>query len=204
MRVLSAEFAGSATGPRGFPKGSLPELAFAGRSNVGKSSLINSLLGRRGLAKTSSTPGKTRCLNFFLINRAFFFVDLPGYGYAGVPLPVRARWRAIVEGYLSKRRQLRGVVLLLDIRRGVTEGDERLIAWLSKERLPFLPVATKADKLKGGRRREALLSMEKALAAIPGPSSGSISPLPFSALKGTGRPELWKNIEGLLFRRSQG
>ncbi len=198
MRILSAEFVGSATAPQGFPKGSIPELAFAGRSNVGKSSLINSLLGRKGLARTSSAPGKTQCLNFFLVNDAFLFVDLPGYGYAGVPLSVRGRWRGMVEGYLKNRPQLRGLVLLLDIRRGITEGDEMLISWLSREEIPFLPVATKADKLKSGKRKEALLSMEKALAAIPGLSSGAPSLLPFSALKGFGRRELWREIEGVL------
>ncbi|MFQ5693763.1 MAG: ribosome biogenesis GTP-binding protein YihA/YsxC, partial [Nitrospinota bacterium] len=150
MKVSAAEFETSAVHPADYPPGPEPEVAFAGRSNVGKSSMMNALLGRRGLVKTSSTPGKTQTLNFFRVRagkRRFRFVDLPGYGYAKVPERVRQNWGKMIEAYLEGRAQLRGVVVILDIRRGVMEMDRQLVEWLAAKGIETLVVLTKADKL---------------------------------------------------------
>src|SRR5512136_2677328 len=142
MKILSAEFVTSAAGPKQFPVDSRPQIAFAGRSNVGKSSLINALLNRKSLVKTSATPGKTQLINFFLINNEFYCADLPGYGYAKAPREVVDAWAPLIEGYLKETPQVRVVVVLLDIRRQPDERDGRLIEWLRHYDVPAIFVLT--------------------------------------------------------------
>jgi GTP-binding protein len=164
MKILSAEFVISATVPRQFPPDNKPQIAFAGRSNVGKSSIINSLLHRKKLVKTSATPGKTQLINFFIINGQFYFVDLPGYGYARVPQAVTDTWAPMIEGYLKNSPDLRAVVVLLDVRREPDERDIRLLDWLRQYDIPAICVLTKADKLSRQEseraRRNVMESLE--------------------------------------------
>jgi len=169
--------------PGGGPPPGLPEVAIAGRSNVGKSSLINTLLGRRGLARTSATPGRTRQLNFFLVNDAFVLVDLPGYGFALGPEMERRAWGPLVETYLVGRPTLRGVLLVVDARRGLEGEEEDLLAYLAALPRPATVVATKLDKLARNAARTAL-------AAIGGP----VPVVGFSARTGDGRDELWRVV----------
>jgi GTP-binding protein len=147
LRILSAELVASASQLSQFPQEIRPEVAFIGRSNVGKSSLINSLLSQRRLAYTSSTPGRTQQINFFLINQSFFFVDLPGYGYAKISKALRESWKKLIEGYLKGRKQLAITVLIVDSRIGPTQQDLQKLHWLQQNSLPFFIVSTKADKL---------------------------------------------------------
>jgi GTP-binding protein len=192
MNVQSAEFVTSAVKPVQYPPAGLPEIAFAGRSNVGKSSLINSLLGRRNLVKTSSKPGRTQTINFFLINDSFYFVDLPGYGYAKVPMEVRKNWGPMVEQYLKTRQELCAAVVILDIRRKPNQADHDLLAWLTHHSIPQIVVLTKADKLKRNKQAQQL-------AMIAGDLSKDLSSLiPFSAATALGKRELWAAIEGCL------
>ena len=159
MANHKAEFILSATSPSHFPDTSFPEIAFAGRSNVGKSSLLNKLLRRKNLAKTSSTPGKTRQINFFRVDDRFQLVDLPGYGYAKVSKTEREAWRELIEIYLMERSQLRLVISLIDVRHEPTRLDQDLLDWLESIQQPYAVVLTKADKVKAGllARREAEL-----------------------------------------------
>lgn len=152
MKIISAAFETSAAKPGQYPEAVLPEIAFAGRSNVGKSSLINTLLNRRHLVKTSSTPGKTRLINFFVINDAFYFVDLPGYGYARVSQKERKKWGPMVEAYLSSRPTLRAVILLQDIRRMPESEEIQLLEFLEHLHLPVLVILTKADKFSKNKQ----------------------------------------------------
>src|SRR5690349_12492856 len=146
-RRAEARFLGAAATPGGGPPADLPEVAIAGRSNVGKSSLINALLGRRGLARTSRTPGRTRQLNFFLVNDAFVLVDLPGYGFAVGPDAERMAWGPLVETYLRERPTLRGVLLVVDARRGIEAEEAQVLHYVAALALPAAVVATKLDKL---------------------------------------------------------
>ena len=189
MKILSAEFVLSAKEPRHYPPALLPEIAFAGRSNVGKSSLINTLVKRKGLARTSNTPGRTQEINFFAVNDRFAFIDLPGYGYAKVPEKIRSHWGPMIETYLSQRETLRLVVLILDIRRDPSEEDRQLIGWLQYYRLPFLIVLTKIDKVSRGQRAERQRRITEALELPP-----ALSLLPFSAKTGEGKDLLWREI----------
>ena len=191
MRVHEARFLAGASDPRQLPKHELPEIAFAGRSNVGKSSLLNRLAGRHALARVSKTPGRTQQLNFFDLNGEMVFVDLPGYGFAKVPEAVRVQWQSLVEGYLSQRRQLRGVVLIVDVRRGVEEDDALLIAYLFSFAIPVVLAATKIDKLARGERQTRL----RQLALQPLRGVGALVGL--SSTTGEGIPELWREIERL-------
>lgn len=193
MKITSAEYVISAASPGQFPEDNLPELALVGRSNVGKSSLINRLAGRRALARTSSTPGKTRLLNFYRINQVWYWVDLPGYGYARVPKTMRREWGALIEGYLKKREQLRGVVQLIDLRHPPTENDIQMHEWLKHQGLPIIVVATKADKIARGRWPQHLKIIREVLGL--GPEELLI---PFSSEKGDGVEELGSLIEQLL------
>src|SRR5438874_12435894 len=154
MKITSAEFLKSAFDEVDWPRDSIPEIAFLGRSNVGKSSLLNSLLGVRGLARTSSTPGRTQSVNFFLINDSFRFVDLPGYGYARAPKAVKAQWSAAAETYLAKREQLVLSIHIVDSRHEPSKQDLQLHEWLVHHRKPHLIVATKSDKLSKNQLRQ--------------------------------------------------
>jgi GTP-binding protein len=148
LEIKTAEFVKSAVKSAHYPPEDFPEMAFAGRSNVGKSSLINCLLKRKKLVRTSQTPGRTQTINFFIINGQFYFVDLPGYGYAKVSASVRAQWRPMMEGYLKNRQTLRGVVHILDSRHTPTPDDIQFWRWLNHQGIPSIPVLTKIDKLK--------------------------------------------------------
>jgi GTP-binding protein len=192
MIIKSAEFIKSAVKPETYPKPELPEIAFAGRSNVGKSSLINVLVSRKRLVKTSATPGRTQLLNFFRINDRICFVDLPGYGYAKVPEPVRRRWGPMVEAYLSRRRCLKGVVLILDIRRTPKAEEFDLLQWLAQHRIPAIITLTKSDKLSKHRRQ---LQRQRAAEALALPEKEI--PL-FSAKTRAGRDALWARIGALV------
>lgn len=189
MKIVSAEFVKSAVHERDFPKEKFPEMAFVGRSNVGKSSLINTLIGRKGLAKTSSTPGRTRLVNFFRINHKLTFVDLPGYGYAKVAASLREEWGPMIEGYLEKRDNLKGVVLIMDIRRPPEVEEEMLIEFLSSLEIPVVFALTKVDKLSGNERARQLKLFKKGLDGIA---------IPFSATTGEGKDELWSAIRELV------
>ncbi len=192
VRIQSAEFLKSATRPSHYPEDRFPEVAFVGRSNVGKSSLINRLVLRSRFARTSNTPGRTQLINFFLINGRYTFVDLPGYGFARVPDAVRRSWRPMVERYLRERRSLRLVVLLMDIRRDPLEEDLDLLAWLHELAIPVLPVLTKVDKLSKNQVRTREKKIRDALMLPGGPA-----PVLFSARTGQGRESIWAVIEGL-------
>jgi GTP-binding protein len=189
MKIISAEFVKSAIHERDFPKEKFPEMAFVGRSNVGKSSLINTLIGRKGLAKTSSTPGRTRLVNFFRINHKLTFVDLPGYGYAKVAASLRDEWGPMIEGYLEKRDNLKGVVLIMDIRRPPEMEEEMLIEFLSSLEIPVVVALTKVDKLSGNERARQLKLFKIGLNGIA---------IPFSATTGEGKDELWSAIRELV------
>ena len=194
MKITSAEFVKSAVNEGGWPPAGVPEVAFLGRSNVGKSSLINSLLGVRSLARTSRTPGRTRVLNFFLINKRFHFVDLPGYGYARVPEAVRSAWGEIVTNYLAKRSALVLSIHLVDSRHEPTKLDQQLNEWLRHQDKPFLTVATKADKLSQNELRRSIERTQKAFSA---PEAGG-EVIPYSAVTGRGRDRVWRAIEEAL------
>ncbi len=193
MKILNAEFIASATEPSQFPAGGLPEVAFAGRSNVGKSSLLNALLGRKSLARVSRTPGRTRLLNFFRVvlsdkhGAEFVFVDLPGYGYAKVAKAVQEQWGPLIEGYLAARSALRGVVLLSDVRRGEQE-EINLARWVQEQGLGLIAVATKIDKLPRGQRVQGIRDLE-ALLDVP--------VIGCSAETGEGMDAVWKAIRAL-------
>ncbi len=181
----------SAGQPRQIPSDPIPQVAFSGRSNVGKSSLINSLLGRKSLARVSSAPGKTITINFYEVDKKLFLVDLPGYGFAKRTLEDKKQWSALTDGYFTSNRnidRLGLVIQLVDSRIGPTKDDEMMLEYLSAAELPFVVVATKTDKLNATERKKNL----EAIAAHP--LVGGAPVIPFSALKGEGKEELWKTI----------
>ena len=192
MKIKTAEFVKSAVKPADYPELDLPEIAFVGRSNVGKSSLINRLLNRRSLAKTSSTPGKTRLINYFLINGDTVFVDLPGYGYAKVSKTERAALGKMVEKYLSTSQDLKMVAVLQDIRREQTDMDRLMIELIRHHGIPVLLIYTKADKFSNNQRIQRLKKL--------GPSSTPIDfgPIPFSSSTGAGREKVWELINEVI------
>lgn len=187
MKIKSASFVKSATSPEHYPHDDRPEIAFMGRSNVGKSSLINSMLGTRGLARTSSTPGRTQLINFFLVNDAFYFVDLPGYGYARVPVDVKREWGPMVEKYLATRPNLVLSILITDSRHEPTKLDLLMREWLSARGKPFIIVATKADKLTNNQLRANL----RRASAVLGKDSEIVA---YSAVTRSGADRIWKII----------
>ncbi len=190
MRIQTAAFLLSAGRPDQFPRATWPEIAFAGRSNVGKSSMINRLLSRRNLAHTSVTPGRTQTINFYQVNDQFFFVDLPGYGYAKVSRERKDAWWHLVESYLTRRAQLRGVVHILDARHAPTLRDRELHAFLHATAVPFLVVLTKTDKVPRGGWGAAQAMAASSL-GLPSPDTV----LFFSAETGEGASEVWRAIE---------
>ncbi|MBA2733257.1 MAG: YihA family ribosome biogenesis GTP-binding protein [Acidobacteria bacterium] len=187
MKVVSAEFIKSAFEESDWPRDERPEIAFLGRSNVGKSSLINSLLGVKGLARTSSTPGRTQSLNFFLINNRFRFVDLPGYGYARVPKLIRATWGEMATNYLAKRNQLMLSIQIVDSRHEPTTLDLQLNEWLAAHAKPRIVVATKSDKLSNNELRINFEQVKRSLNAE--------QVVAYSATTKRGREDVWRAIE---------
>ncbi|MBU1169279.1 MAG: ribosome biogenesis GTP-binding protein YihA/YsxC [Proteobacteria bacterium] len=167
MIISSSEFVKSAVKPSHYPEEVLPEVAFVGRSNVGKSSLINTLLNRKRLVKTSSTPGRTQLINFFNINKTFSFVDLPGYGYAKVPKSVVKSWGEMIETYLSTRKTLKGVVMLMDIRRDPGKDEQDLVNWFRHHAIPTIFVLTKADKFSNQKKKVHHETCAEALGLSP-------------------------------------
>ena len=189
MKIISAEFVTSAASPTQYPRQRLPEVAFAGRSNVGKSSLINTLVHRKNLVKTSGTPGKTRTLNFFVVNGRFSFVDFPGYGYARVPREMQASWRPMVEAYMKHQDMLRAVVHIIDFRHSPSELDWQLRAWLLNKQVTVLTVATKTDKVKRNQRAAHEREIRRGLAL---PDDEPL--LLFSSHNHEGRLRLWQRL----------
>ncbi|HUP04331.1 MAG TPA: ribosome biogenesis GTP-binding protein YihA/YsxC [Bryobacteraceae bacterium] len=181
---MEIEFVVSAGTPEAFPSSRLPEVALLGRSNVGKSSLINTLSGRKGLAFTSNTPGRTQTINFYCVDGAFYFVDVPGYGYARVPARVKLEWKALVERYLEGSPALKLACLILDARRGWTQNDLDLKRWLEARGRRFVVVATKFDKLNQSEQQRCLRAIREE----------GVEPLPFSAVTGRGAREIWQAI----------
>lgn len=191
MRVVTCEFLAGVAEPRDFPPSTLPEVVFLGRSNVGKSSLINALLGRRGLARTSSTPGRTRQVNFYRVNGAFLFVDLPGYGFARVAKAVRDGWKDLVETALERPSPGRLAVLIVDARHPPSPLDREMRAWLEDRGMPFVIAATKSDKLS---RNELNKSLKTHLTELHRPDLL----IPCSAETREGIPRIWAAIDGML------
>ena len=189
MKVKSASYIGSAVKKEQYPSEGKPEVAFVGRSNVGKSSLINTLVNRRGLVKTSGKPGKTRMINFFDVNGELNMVDLPGYGYAAVSKSMKEEWARLIEGYLKERQELQLVVQLIDIRHEPTVLDVQMYSWLQSSGVSYLLVATKADKIAKGKRMNHLTSIRKKL-ALP----SDLKVISFSSVSGEGKAEIWKVI----------
>ena len=193
MKITTLEFIKSVENFDHIPKDNLKEIAFAGRSNVGKSSLINCLLNRKNIARTSSTPGKTRQLNYFKINQKIYFVDLPGYGFAKAPKTERVQWRRLIENFLTQSPNLKGVVSIIDSRIGPTKLDLQLLEWLKNFNIPIILVGTKSDKLS----KSALLNQVRRY-------SNQLNDfklkqiIPFSVINGAGKKEVWREITTLL------
>lgn len=190
MKITSAEFIKSAYNQSHWTNDGRPEISFLGRSNVGKSSLINSLLSRKGLARTSNTPGRTQCINFFLINESFYFVDLPGYGYAKVSKMMRADWGKMAEEYLAKRNELMLSIQLVDSRHSPTSLDKQLHEWLVFHNQKHLIVATKADKLSKNQLKKSMEEMAKVF------HESKI--IPHSSISGKGKESIWQEIQNAL------
>ena len=186
MKISSARFVKSAKRPDDFPHDRLPEIAFCGRSNIGKSSLLNALTNSRGLARTSSTPGRTQTINFFLVDERMYFVDLPGYGYARVSKEIRSHWGEMIEGYLAGRKELKLAILLVDCRIPPTESDKLLKEWLDHHHIPNAIVLTKADKLSKNKLSVALRKSAELLRTK--------ETIAFSALTGFGKDQILARI----------
>jgi GTP-binding protein len=192
MIITSAQFVKSAVIPSQYPPPDLPEIAFSGRSNVGKSSLINTLVNRKHLVKTSSTPGRTQLINFFVVNNAFSFVDLPGFGYAKVPVAVRKSWGPMIETYLSTRKTLKGIVIIMDIRRIPGMQELNYIEWLRYHHIPGILVLTKSDKLSKNKQTAQRKAVADAL-GVP-----KEEPILFSTKSRMGKDDVWEVIEQLI------
>jgi len=191
--IRSLEFIGPMATPTGWrPEPKWPEVAFAGRSNVGKSSLLNRLVRRKRFARVSNTPGRTREVNFFLVNGQFVLVDLPGYGYARISKERRAEWKPLIEGYLRSSKELRGIVQLLDVRHDPTEDDRQMLAFLASVGVPTLFALTKVDKLTANQRKARIPALLETL------ETSEDQVIPFSAVTGEGRDELAEAVVALV------
>ena len=188
---VKARFVISASKPSEFPREDLPEIAVVGRSNVGKSSLINALTGQAGLARTSRTPGRTRLVNWFEVDGKFHLVDLPGYGYAEVSRDMRESWRPLIESYLSDRKTLAGVLLLIDVRRGAQDEELDFVPWLEAKEIPIVVALTKSDKLPKNKRMLEVAKAKKSLGL-------KRDPFPVSAQDSEGIDELWRGVAKLV------
>jgi GTP-binding protein len=192
MKIISAEFLTGAVRPGQYPASQLPEFAFAGRSNVGKSSLIRSLLNRKKLVRTSGTPGKTREINFFRINGELSFADLPGYGFARVSAKLQDQWKIMIEDYLLTRKNLQAVIFIVDARREPTKLDIELKSWLDTEGVRYIIAATKSDKLSQSERRKHSDKIRSVF--VNGMATGFVL---YSSKDNVGRKELWSEISKL-------
>lgn len=190
MKINSAEFIISAVRPEQYPNTGYPEIALAGRSNVGKSSFINRLINRKNLVRTSSKPGKTQTLNYYLINDQFYFVDVPGYGYAQVSKQERAKWGEMLETYFGMREPLEAVVLIVDSRHKPSEDDQQMVEFIAYLNLPLIVVATKLDKVSKGKRQKAMQQVENTL-----PAYDQMTIIPFSAETGENKDKAWNAIK---------
>lgn len=189
MKIRHAEITMSAVNKSQYPTDGIPEIALVGRSNVGKSSTVNTLLNRRNFARTSQTPGKTRTINFYLINKEFFFVDLPGYGYAKIAKSEKEKWGVIMERYLQERDELCAIFLLVDIRHEPTNDDVMMYEWIKHFGYNCVVIATKADKISRGQYQKHMNIIRKKLQMDPNEKI-----LPISSLKKTGVEEIWNEI----------
>lgn len=194
MKIISAEFINSIYDLRTLPKSVLSEFVFVGRSNVGKSSLINKICNKKNLAKIGSVPGKTRQLNYFLINEEFYLVDLPGYGYAKVPEQIRAGWRKLVEEYISERQNVNMVFVLIDARHEPTYLDELMVSWLEYYEIPYTIVLTKADKISKNKMDKQIYRSSK----IVNNDDLCRDYIPFSIITGEGKNEILHLIQDAL------
>jgi GTP-binding protein len=199
MKVNHAEFIISAVGPSQYPQDALPEIALAGRSNVGKSSLINRMIGRKNLARTSSQPGKTQTLNYYLINQDLYFVDLPGYGYAKVSKTKREQWGKFIENYILNRETLKLILLLVDLRHPPSKDDQAMYEWLVHSEVPVFVIATKADKIPKSRWQKHMKIVKETL----GMPKGGGGLMMFSSELGLGKDELWDVLEQAIGYASQ-
>jgi GTP-binding protein len=190
VKISSARFVKSATRPAEFPRDQRPEIAFCGRSNIGKSSLLNTLTKAHGLARTSSSPGRTQTINFFLIDERFYFVDLPGYGYAKVPKAIKESMGAMIEDYLQDRNQLKLALMLVDSRMAPAESDMTMKHWLDHQRIPNAVVLTKTDKISRNQLNQALRTSAQTL--------NTKEIIPFSAVTGSGRDLVLTRIEAAI------
>lgn len=191
LKIKSAEFINSIYDLRTLPKSVLSEFVFVGRSNVGKSSMINTICNRKSLAKIGSVPGKTRQLNYFLINQEFYLVDLPGYGYAKVPEQIRAGWRKLVEDYISERENVNMVFVLIDSRHDPNYLDELMVSWLEYYEIPFAIILTKSDKISANKMEKQIYRASK----IVNNEDLCLDYIPFSIMNGEGKQEVLKLIE---------
>jgi GTP-binding protein len=190
MKVTSAEIVISAVKPEQYPNSTLPEFALAGRSNVGKSSFINKMMNRKNLARTSSKPGKTQTLNFYLINESFYFVDVPGYGFAKVSKQEREAWGKMMETYFTTREQLRAVILIVDLRHPPTKDDVMMYEFLKHYEIPTIIIATKADKIPKGKWQKHVKVVRETLNIVDGDEL-----ILFSAETGQGKDEAWSALQ---------
>lgn len=196
MKIIKAELVAIGVKHGQFPEDDIPEIAFVGRSNVGKSSLLNSLMVRKNLARTSGSPGKTQTVNFYLVNDYLRLVDLPGYGYAKVSMATRQKWGEMIENFLLTRKNLKGVIQLIDVRHKPTEDDILLDSWLFQKNIPGIVVATKADKIsKGNWQKHKKIILEHL------ESSGKKEFILYSSETGIGREELWEKMNQLISAR---